>query len=31
LALAFLMGYATDIFFSFLEGTTQTLVRVKQG
>jgi hypothetical protein len=31
LAIAFLMGYATDIFFSFLEGTTQTLAKGKQG
>jgi hypothetical protein len=29
LALAFLVGYATDIFFSFLEGTTQTFAKAK--
>lgn len=29
LALAFLVGYATDMFFSFLEGTTQNLGKAK--
>jgi len=29
LALAFLVGYATDIFFSFLEGATQNLTKAK--
>jgi hypothetical protein len=29
LAVAFLIGYATDIFFSFLEGSTQNLDRGK--
>ena len=29
LALAFLVGYATDIFFSFLEGSAQNLSKVK--
>ena len=28
-ALAFLVGYAADIFFSFLEGATQNLAKVK--
>jgi hypothetical protein len=31
LAIAFLVGYAADIFFSFLEGATQNLGKVKQG
>jgi hypothetical protein len=31
LALAFLVGYGADIFFSFLEGTTQNLSKVKTG
>ncbi len=31
LALAFLVGYATDIFFSFLEGATQNLGKAKLG
>jgi hypothetical protein len=31
LALAFLVGYAADIFFSFLEGATQNLGKLKQG
>jgi hypothetical protein len=29
LGLAFLIGYATDIFFSFLEGATQNFTKVK--
>jgi hypothetical protein len=31
LALAFLVGYATDIFFSFLEAATQNLGKTKLG
>jgi len=31
LAIAFLVGYATDIFFSFLEGTAQNLGKAKPG
>jgi hypothetical protein len=31
LALAFLVGYAADVFFSFLEGTTQNLGKPKVG
>jgi hypothetical protein len=30
LALAFLVGYAADIFFAFLEGATQSIYKSKQ-